>query len=236
MQAIDDVGRHLRLIAEQDHRASDALIERGDAAAQRCALALREIRIDDHTLAVVADRGRDAIGLVAEHQIQLERAGIGWHSGERCPGSGDHRDAVVALAGPSVWTVPRPARFRPPASRRWPDRLARTVECRSRRDTAPDRAAGLRQRSAGAAVADGDDLGQDRNRHLVRCVGADIETDRAADPRDALGGDARVGEALAPVPVRPPAADCPDIACCRSPGRRSARAHRTLGSWVRIAT
>src|SRR5215211_1558433 len=49
---------------------------------------------------------------------------------------------------------------------------------------------------AGAPARRRDDLGRDRNRHLLRRPGADVEPDRRVDSRDGLGGNALGAEEL----------------------------------------
>ncbi len=72
------------------------------------------------------------------------------------------------------------------------------------------------QRLGIAAVADGDDLGKDRDGHLLGGAGADVETDGTANAVELLFGRTGFCETDPPIRAGFAAADRADIARARS--------------------
>ena len=79
------------------------------------------------------------------------------------------------------------------------------------------------QRPAHVAAGDGLDLGSDRQRDLLRCLGADVQPGRARDPIERLFLHTVLEELLAPprlVPARPERADVEGLGVERADERR----------------
>ena len=101
---------------------------------------------------------------------------------------------------------------RDPCARRGEDR---TGSRRARSSSRSRRLAGASRpdhRAARAAVALGDDLGQDREGGLGRGAAAEVEPDRPAQPGELLLADARLEQPLAPVGLGLARADGADVA------------------------
>ena len=190
-----------------------------DAAAQRRRLALAPALAHHRLGAPEVDPLQDLVGARAEHDhdpLELRDRAL---RGTACSSSGRPSSSASSL---DSLAEPRPGARGQDQTRRSSRHLV-------------DPALALGQPAAVAAVAGGDDLGQDRERGLLAADRAEVEAERRRQPLELLVGDAR-----------PPAAARAALACARREpiaptnraGERSAissAASSSLGSWVSTA-